>query len=89
MHYAERTIGHREVTLAQFTAWCEERGLSKANEITKPILGHASILTTEIYTHVSIVKLKEIHALTHPTQIEARARYQTQVEDVDSTETEL
>jgi len=29
------------------------------------ILGHAHLITTEIYTHVSIVKLKEIHVLTH------------------------
>ncbi|MBL4865527.1 MAG: site-specific tyrosine recombinase XerC [Pseudomonadales bacterium] len=38
MHYSDRTIGHRETTLLQFTAWCEERGLTRANEITKPIL---------------------------------------------------
>lgn len=31
------------------------------------MLGHASINTTEIYTHVSIVKLKQIHDMTHPT----------------------
>ena len=30
------------------------------------ILGHAQLTTTEIYTHVSIAKLKEIHTLTHP-----------------------
>jgi integrase/recombinase XerD len=32
------------------------------------ILGHAQLTTTEIYTHVMIVKLKEIHALTHPAE---------------------
>ena len=31
------------------------------------MLGHVSIGTTEIYTHVSIVKLKQVHAMTHPT----------------------
>lgn len=31
------------------------------------MLGHVSIRTTEIYTHVSIVKLKQVHAMTHPT----------------------
>lgn len=32
------------------------------------ILGHAQLSTTEIYTHVTIAKLKEIHALTHPAE---------------------
>ncbi|PHV09789.1 site-specific tyrosine recombinase XerC [Chitinimonas sp. BJB300] len=30
------------------------------------ILGHAQITTTEIYTHVSIGRLKAVHAATHP-----------------------
>lgn len=30
------------------------------------ILGHSNLSTTEIYTHVSIRKLKEVHAATHP-----------------------
>lgn len=29
--------------------------------------GHVRIGTTEIYTHVSIVKLKQIHEMIHPT----------------------
>ena len=29
-------------------------------------LGHAKLTTTEIYTHVAIGKLKEVHAATHP-----------------------
>jgi len=37
------------------------------------ILGHAQLTTTEIYTHVTIVKLKEIHALTHPAERTAAA----------------
>src|SRR6185312_12718245 len=37
------------------------------------ILGHAQLTTTEIYTHVTIVKLKEIHALTHPDERTAAA----------------
>jgi|HubBroStandDraft_1064217.scaffolds.fasta_scaffold11551_1 integrase/recombinase XerD len=32
------------------------------------ILGHAQLTTTEIYTHVTIMKLKEVHALTHPAE---------------------
>jgi len=30
------------------------------------MLGHASIISTEIYTQVAIRKLKEVHELTHP-----------------------
>ena len=33
------------------------------------MLGHANLATTEIYTHVSILKLKQIHTLTHPARL--------------------
>lgn len=33
------------------------------------LLGHASIATTEIYTHVAIEKLQQIHAATHPARL--------------------
>lgn len=32
------------------------------------MLGHSQLSTTEIYTHVSIAKLKEVHARTHPAR---------------------
>ena len=38
MNYAERTVDHRITTLEQFSGWCEERGITCANEVTKPIL---------------------------------------------------
>lgn len=34
------------------------------------MLGHATLETTEIYTHVSIRKLKAVHELTHPGKME-------------------
>ena len=34
------------------------------------MLGHSELSTTQIYTHVSITKLKEIHAATHPARLE-------------------
>jgi integrase/recombinase XerD len=34
------------------------------------MLGHAQLSTTEIYTQVSISKLKEIHAATHPAKLD-------------------
>lgn len=33
------------------------------------MLGHALLSTTEIYTHVSILKLKAVHTLTHPAKL--------------------
>jgi integrase/recombinase XerD len=33
------------------------------------MLGHSQLSTTEIYTQVSIRKLKEVHTLTHPARI--------------------
>jgi integrase/recombinase XerD len=33
------------------------------------MLGHAVLSTTEIYTQVSIRKLKEIHTATHPARL--------------------
>ena len=44
------------------------------------LLGHADITSTEIYTRVSITKLREIHAATHPARLE-RHRDATENED--------
>jgi len=33
------------------------------------MLGHESLESTQIYTHVSIQKLKEVHARTHPARL--------------------
>jgi integrase/recombinase XerD len=44
------------------------------------MLGHAELSTTQIYTQVSIVKLKEIHTLTHPARLQ---RVQSAMADVD------
>jgi len=38
------------------------------------ILGHASVETTEIYTHVAVRKLQEIHRATHPVNHERDKR---------------
>ena len=37
------------------------------------MLGHADLNTTEIYTRVSIAKLKEIHTATHPARLKRSA----------------
>ena len=50
------------------------------------MLGHASIQTTQIYTQVSIVKLKQIHEMTHPTMHGAR---QGQDDEAEATAEDL
>lgn len=41
------------------------------------MLGHSELSTTQIYTQVSIGKLKEIHAATHPARLERAKGSQT------------
>jgi integrase/recombinase XerD len=36
------------------------------------MLGHADLNSTQIYTHVSIRKLKEIHTATHPARLDCK-----------------
>ena len=38
------------------------------------MLGHASIESTEIYTHVTITQLKRVHELTHPAKMPDRKK---------------
>ncbi|MGH6693576.1 MAG: site-specific tyrosine recombinase XerC [Gammaproteobacteria bacterium] len=48
------------------------------------LLGHSELSTTQIYTQVSIGKLKEIHAATHPARLErARAAGKASTSDGD------
>ena len=37
-NYSERTVGNRKITLGYFISWCEERGITRPTEVTRPIL---------------------------------------------------
>ncbi len=45
------------------------------------MLGHSMLSTTEIYTHVAIHKLKEIHTATHPAKIKNKDESDDPTED--------
>jgi integrase/recombinase XerD len=45
------------------------------------MLGHAELSTTQIYTQVSIRKLKEVHTATHPAKMTRGTAYLTAVDD--------
>lgn len=48
------------------------------------LLGHTSLETTEIYTHVSIDKLIEVHRATHPSRLERVKRQDDEASQVTS-----
>jgi len=49
------------------------------------MLGHADLNTTQIYTHVSIRKLKEIHTATHPAKLERKKETPKVPDDTSSS----
>ena len=38
------------------------------------MLGHVNLSSTQVYTHIAIRKLKEVHSATHPAQLTRRLK---------------
>ena len=53
------------------------------------MLGHAELSTTQIYTQVSIRKLKEIHTATHPAKARQPRSKAASIDPEASTAEEL
>jgi integrase/recombinase XerD len=53
------------------------------------MLGHASLATTELYTHVSIRMLKQVHAATHPAAHLEKKKPSSQMENDQAARAEL
>ena len=49
------------------------------------MLGHASLETTQIYTRVSMSKLKEIHSATHPAKLQRKDKAKTHDQSTDES----
>jgi hypothetical protein len=53
------------------------------------MLGHASLAATELYTHVSIRMLKQVHAATHPAAHLEKKEPASQTENDEAARAEL
>ena len=52
------------------------------------MLGHADLKATQIYTHVAIRKLQEVHAATHPAERSRQSGVKAEAQAPDPAEEE-
>ncbi len=70
--YIEKSGVHTKGSCHLFRHACATHMLENGADtrFIQALLGHSSLATTQVYTHVALTKLKEIHAATHPAKIE-------------------
>jgi integrase/recombinase XerD len=68
--YAKKARLHKNVSPHTFRHTCATAMLkNKANiRAVQELLGHSSLNSTQVYTHLSITDLKEVHAQCHPRE---------------------
>lgn len=66
-----QTSGPLNASCHLFRHACATHMLENGADIRyiQALLGHAELTTTEVYTRVAIVKLKEVHTATHPARL--------------------
>lgn len=56
--------------------------------VIQAMLGHVKLDTTQIYTQVSIKKLKQIHTLTHPAKAKRTKIIDLEIDEPEAEATE-
>jgi len=81
--YIEQSGVHTKGSCHLFRHACATHMLENGADtrFIQALLGHSSLATTQVYTHVALTKLKEIHNATHPAKIERLNATRAQTSD--------
>ena len=81
--YIEQSGVHTKGSCHLFRHACATHMLENGADtrFIQALLGHSSLATTQVYTHVALTKLKEIHAATHPAKVEKLNTTRVQTSD--------